>query len=94
MDRKYNVFLVSDSTGETLDRIFLALKAQFENFNNNLHHFSFVRTEAQIATLLEKCNKLGKPNSALYSCRACGYCFFNTKKQKNIKFLALGFWII
>ena len=47
MNRKYNVFLVSDSTGETLDRIFLALKAQFENFNNNLHHFSFVRTEAQ-----------------------------------------------
>ncbi|NCW71236.1 MAG: phosphoenolpyruvate synthase regulatory protein, partial [Proteobacteria bacterium] len=29
MNRKYNVFLVSDSTGETLDRIFLALKAQF-----------------------------------------------------------------
>jgi regulator of PEP synthase PpsR (kinase-PPPase family) len=59
MNRKYNVFLVSDSTGETLDRIFLALKAQFENFNNTLHHFSFVRTEAQITTLLEKCNKLG-----------------------------------
>jgi regulator of PEP synthase PpsR (kinase-PPPase family) len=61
MNRKYNVFLVSDSTGETLDRIFLALKAQFENFNNTLHHFSFVRTEAQIKTLLEKCNKLGNP---------------------------------
>ena len=61
MNRKYNVFLVSDSTGETLDRIFLALKAQFENFNNTLHHFSFVRTEAQITTLLEKCNKLGNP---------------------------------
>jgi len=61
MNRKYNVFLVSDSTGETLDRIFLALKAQFENFNNSLHHFSFVRTEAQIKTLLEKCNKLGNP---------------------------------
>ena len=59
MNRKYNVFLVSDSTGETLDRIFLALKAQFENFNNSLHHFSFVRTETQITTLLEKCNKLG-----------------------------------
>ena len=59
MNRKYNVFLVSDSTGETLDRIFLALKAQFENFNNSLHHFSFVRTETQIKTLLEKCNKLG-----------------------------------
>jgi regulator of PEP synthase PpsR (kinase-PPPase family) len=61
MNRKYNVFLVSDSTGETLDRIFLALKAQFENFNNTLHHFSFVRTEAQITTLLEKCSKLGNP---------------------------------
>ena len=61
MNRKYNVFLASDSTGETLDRIFLALKAQFENFNNNLHHFSFVRTEAQITTLLEKCNKLENP---------------------------------
>ena len=61
MNRKYNVFLVSDSTGETLDRIFLALKAQFENFNNTLHHFSFVRTEAQIKTLLDKCHKLGNP---------------------------------
>ena len=61
MNRQYNVFLVSDSTGETLDRIFLALKAQFENFNNTLHHFSFVRTEAQIKTLLEKCEKLGNP---------------------------------
>jgi hypothetical protein len=61
MNKKYNVFLVSDSTGETLDRIFLALKAQFENFNNTLHHFSFVRTEAQIKTLLEKCHKLGNP---------------------------------
>jgi regulator of PEP synthase PpsR (kinase-PPPase family) len=58
MNRKYNVFLVSDSTGETLDRIFLALKAQFENFNNSLHHFSFVRTDTQIITLLEKCNKV------------------------------------
>ena len=47
MDRKYNVFLVSDSTGETLDRIFLALKAQFENFNNNLHHFFDPPNEAE-----------------------------------------------
>ena len=26
MNEKYNVYLVSDSTGETLDRIFLSLK--------------------------------------------------------------------
>ena len=29
MNEKYNVYLVSDSTGETLDRIFLSLKSQF-----------------------------------------------------------------
>ena len=29
MSSTYEIYLVSDSTGETLDRIFLALKAQF-----------------------------------------------------------------
>ena len=33
MGHKYQIYLISDSTGETLDRIFLALKSQFENFN-------------------------------------------------------------
>ena len=40
MNQKYNVYLVSDSTGETLDRIFLSLKSQFANFDyekKNLH---------------------------------------------------------
>ena len=32
MNEKYNVYLVSDSTGETLDRIFLSLKSQFADF--------------------------------------------------------------
>ena len=32
MNENYNVYLVSDSTGETLDRIFLSLKSQFANF--------------------------------------------------------------
>ena len=32
MNEKYNVYLVSDSTGETLDRIFVSLKSQFANF--------------------------------------------------------------
>ena len=30
MNNTYEIYLVSDSTGETLDRIFLALKAQFD----------------------------------------------------------------
>ena len=33
MTNTYQIYLISDSTGETLDRIFLALKAQFKNFN-------------------------------------------------------------
>ena len=39
MNEKYNVYLVSDSTGETLDRIFLALKAQFVNIDYNVHSY-------------------------------------------------------
>ena len=31
MSNTYQIYLISDSTGETLDRIFLALKAQFIN---------------------------------------------------------------
>ena len=33
MGHKYQISLISDSTGETLDRIFLALKSQFSNFD-------------------------------------------------------------
>ena len=29
MGHKYQIYLISDSTGETLDRIFLAIKSQF-----------------------------------------------------------------
>ena len=49
MNEKYNVYLVSDSTGETLDRI-LSLKSQFENFDYEKKEFA----------LLEQNNKLAK----------------------------------
>ena len=57
MSNIYQIYLVSDSTGETLDRIFLALKAQFNNFNYKTNHFSFTRTENQIIKILQKCKK-------------------------------------
>ncbi len=57
MKNTHNIYLVSDSTGETLDRIFMALKAQFENFNYILFHYSFTRTENQILKILEEANK-------------------------------------
>ena len=51
MDNTYQIYLISDSTGETLDRIFLALKAQFKNFDYKIHSYSFTRTENQILKL-------------------------------------------
>ena len=53
MDNTYQIYLISDSTGETLDRIFLALKAQFINIKYKVHSYSFTRTENQILRILE-----------------------------------------
>ena len=57
MDKIYEVYLVSDATGETLDRIFLALQAQFLNFKYKSHQYAFTRTENQIMKILENCKK-------------------------------------
>ena len=53
MSNKYQIYLISDSTGETLERIFLALKAQFKNIEYEIHSYSFTRTENQILKILE-----------------------------------------
>ncbi len=58
MNEKYNVYLVSDSTGETLDRIFLSLKSQFANFEYQKREYAFVRTEQQIDKILKECREL------------------------------------
>ena len=57
MRNLYQIYLISDSTGETLDRIFLALKAQFPNFEYETNHFSFTRTESQILSILKQAKK-------------------------------------
>ena len=61
MKNTHQVFLISDSTGETLDRIFMALKAQFNNFNYDLSQYSFTRTENQISTILDIAKKKKAP---------------------------------
>ena len=53
MSNTYQIYLISDSTGETLDKIFLALKAQFLNIEYKVHPYSFTRTENQILKILE-----------------------------------------
>ncbi len=57
MSNTYQIYLISDSTGETLDRIFLALKAQFLNIEYKVHSYSFTRTENQILKILEDAEK-------------------------------------
>ena len=61
MKNTHQVYLISDSTGETLDRIFMALKAQFNNFDYDLNQFSFTRTENQITTILNDAKKQESP---------------------------------
>ena len=57
MTNTYQIYLVSDSTGETLDRIFTAIKAQFKNIEYKVHTFSFTRTENQISKILSDAEK-------------------------------------
>ena len=61
MSNTYQIYLISDSTGETLDRIFLALKAQFKNIDYKVHPYSFTRTENQILKILEGAKKNENP---------------------------------
>ena len=66
MNNTYQIYLISDSTGETLDRIFTAIKAQFKNINYKIHTYSFTRTDNQISQILREAQK--QPNAIiLYS---------------------------
>ena len=61
MKNSYQIYLISDSTGETIDRIFMALKAQFKNFEYELNQLSFTRTENQILKILDDIKKKENP---------------------------------
>jgi len=66
MNQKYNVYLISDSTGETLDRIFLSLKSQFTNFEYDKKEFVFIRTAQQIDKIISECS-LNENSIILYT---------------------------
>jgi hypothetical protein len=88
----YQVYQVSDSTGETLDRIFLAIKAQFSNFNYKTIHYSFTRTENQIDKIITK-SKTEKNIIILYTIvneNLAKYMVQETKKYNIPCFEVLG----
>ena len=85
MNDTQQIYLISDSTGETLDRIFLAIKAQFKNINYKIHTYSFTRTENQIFKILSEAEK--NSNSViLYSIVDSNLAKFlaNTSDKKKI----------
>ena len=57
MSNTYQIYLISDSTGETLDRVFLAIKAQFKNIEYNVKSYFFTRTENQVDKIIEEAKK-------------------------------------
>ena len=66
MSNTYEIYLISDSTGEMLERIFIAIKAQFKNNNYKIHTYSFTRTENQILKILSEAEK-NESSIILYS---------------------------
>ena len=80
MSNTYEIYLISDSTGETLDRIFLALKAQFDKIEYKIHQYSFARTENQILKIIDVCKK--KKNSIIL------YTIVDTKLAKFLSLIS------
>ena len=85
MSNTYQIYLISDSTGETLDRIFLALKAQFVNIEYKVHSYSFTRTESQILKILDDAKK-NENSVILYTIVDNNLAKYlaNTSDKKNI----------
>ncbi len=89
MGINYNVYLISDSTGETLDRIFLSLKSQFKNFEHRKREFVFVRTEQQIDKILSDC-KNNENSIVLYTIVETKLAKYLTKKSEENKIPCFG----
>ena len=92
MNKIYQVYQVSDSTGETLDRIFLALKAQFSDFECKTIHYSFTRTKNQVDNIISK-SKSEKDVIILYTIvdtALAKYLVSETKKNNIPSFEVLG----
>ena len=85
MTNLYQIYLISDSTGETLDRIFTAIKAQFKNMDYKVHTYSFTRTENQIFKILSEAQK-NSNSIILYSIVDSNLAKYlaNTSEKKKI----------
>ena len=92
MTNTYQIYLISDSTGETLDRVFLAIKAQFKNIEYNVKSYFFTRTENQVVKILEEAKK-NKNSIILYTIVDSSLAKFlanESDEKKNSMFRSFG----
>jgi [pyruvate, water dikinase]-phosphate phosphotransferase / [pyruvate, water dikinase] kinase len=89
MTNTYQIYLVSDSTGETLDRVFLAIKAQFKNIDYEIKSYFFTRTENQINKILEEAKKQ-KNSIILYTIVDSNLAKFLANKSAEKKIPCFG----
>tara|TARA_B100000900_G_C20272575_1_gene590638 strand:- start:408 stop:692 length:285 start_codon:yes stop_codon:yes gene_type:complete len=92
MSNIYQIYLISDSTGETLDRIFTAIKAQFKNIDYKIHTYSFTRTENQILKILSNAEKKSTNAIILYSIVDSNLAKYLAKTSGEKKYPVLEFW--
>jgi regulator of PEP synthase PpsR (kinase-PPPase family) len=91
MGHKYQITLISDSTGETLDRIFLALKSQFIEFDYVKKEYVFIRTEKQVDEIIKTSEK--KNSIILYTIvetKLAKYISLKCNQKKIPNFSILG----
>jgi len=89
MSNTYKIYLVSDSTGETLDRVFLAIKAQFKNIEYEIKSYFFTRTENQINKILDDAKK-EKNSIILYTIVDNNLAKFLANKSEEKKIPCFG----
>ncbi len=89
MNEKYNVYLISDSTGETLDRIFLSLQSQFKNFKYEKKEFFFVRTEQQVDKIIKELST-GENPIILYTIVETKLAKYLAKKSEQVNIPCFG----
>ena len=89
MSNTYQIYLISDSTGETLDRVFLAIKAQFKNIEYNVKSYFFTRTENQVLKILEEAKK-NKNSIILYTIVDSSLAKFLANKSDEKKIPCFG----
>ena len=68
MSNTYKIYLISDSTGETLDRVFLAIKAQFKNIEYDVKSYFLQEQKNQVNKIMDEAKKKRQRNNFIYNC--------------------------